>query len=93
MYRRTQKQHRRYTNFASFFEEHFNDTKCHVYEYCAKCHRLLDSEVTGGAGCSSGCGGSTVNQFIFISVEAQLKKNLKVNTLYLATCSMVILEL
>ena len=60
-----------------FFEEHFNDTKCHIYEYCAKCHRLLDSEVTGGAGCSSGCGGSTVNQFIFISVEAQLKKKLE----------------
>ena len=66
-----------------FFEEHFNDTKCHVYEYCAKCHRLLDSEMTGGAGCSSGCGGSTVNQFIFIPVEAQLKKKLEGNTLYL----------
>ena len=63
-----------------FFEEHFNDTKCHVYEYCAKCHRLLDSEMTGEAGCSSGCGGSTVNQFIYIPVEAQLKKKLEGNT-------------
>ncbi len=62
-----------------FFEEHFNNTKCQVYEYCAKCHRLLDSEMTGGAGCSSGCGGSTVNQFIYIPMEAQLKKKIEGN--------------
>ena len=61
-----------------FFEENFNDTKCQVYEYCSKCHRLIDSETTG-VPCSSGCEGATVNKFIYVPVESQLKKKLKGN--------------
>lgn len=64
-----------------FFEENFNDTKCQAYEYCSKCHRLIDSEITGEIGCSSGCEGATVNKFIYVPVEAQLKKKLE-GTLY-----------
>lgn len=64
-----------------FFEENFNDTKCQVYEYCSKCHRLIDSEITGGVGCSSGCEEATINKFIYVPVEAQLKKKLE-GTLY-----------
>ena len=59
-----------------FFEENFNDTKCHAYEYCSKCHRLIDSEITGEIGCSSGCEGATVNKFIYVPVEEKLEGTL-----------------
>ena len=64
-----------------FFEENFNDTKCQAYEYCSKCHRLIDLERTGEVGCSSGCEGATINTFVYVPVEAQLKKKLE-GTLY-----------
>ena len=58
-----------------FFEENFNDTKCQVYEYCSKCHRLLIDSETTGVPCSSGCEGATVNKFMYVPVESQLEGN------------------
>ena len=59
-----------------FFEELFNDIKCQVYEYCSKCHHLVDSDITEEVGCGSRC---PVNKFIYVPIEPQLKKKLEGN--------------
>ena len=59
-----------------YFEAHFNDIECQTYNYCEKCHRLLDTELET-AGCSNGCGGNSVKKFLYIPIENQLKKKLE----------------
>ena len=45
-----------------FFETNFNDLGSQLYNYCAKCHRLLEGDLELTI-CPNGCGGDQVNKF------------------------------
>ena len=59
-----------------FFETNFNDLGSQLYNYCAKCHRLLEGDLEPTV-CPNGCGGDQVNKFLYVPIRPQLKKKLE----------------